>query len=339
MKIVEYTKDRQEEFDRFVVRQSIGDLLQSWAWGDLQRKEGRRVNRFGVKRDGKLVATFQLMEMDLPLGRKYLYVPRGPVLDYDDSDLLGYLLEEVLVELAHRKGVDFVRVDPKVDLGSKESAKTVASLLDEGYVRTSGEMQPKDTMVVDIGGPEEEVMAAMKSKWRYNIRLAGRKEVKVEMLEGGAGVAEFYQLMEKTTGRDGFAAHSKEHYENLLRMPKGTAAVFQAKYRSIVIASIIVSFYKDTATYLHGASDYYHRKLMAPHLLQWEAMREAKRRGCTRYDLYGVAPEGEKDHAWAGITRFKEGFGGMRVSYIGQFERAISGFWYSMYKFGKKLRK
>jgi lipid II:glycine glycyltransferase (peptidoglycan interpeptide bridge formation enzyme) len=176
----------------------------------------------------------------------------------------------------------------------------------------------------------------MKPKGRYNISVALRHGVNVEKfvhVHKQENFADFYQLLKKTAQRDDFGIHPKYFYETLLETFGENSRLFLAFSKDKkVIGGIIVIFYKDTATYYYGASDHAHRNLMAPYLLQWEAIREAKRRGMKYYDFLGIAPPGDKNHSYAGITEFKKKFGGKEVSYPTAFDIVYKPMLYKLYR-------
>ncbi|MEK7545994.1 MAG: peptidoglycan bridge formation glycyltransferase FemA/FemB family protein [Patescibacteria group bacterium] len=297
-----------------------GGFLQSWQWGEFQRALGRDVLRF--REDGAMA---QMIRMRLPFGKSYWYCPRGP---------LGALPSLALD--ADVKRALFLRIEPSTP--PMQAAK----------VR---DVQPGQTLIVDLAPEREAIMAAMHEKWRYNIRLAERKGVKVyvagERDHGALDV--FWDLLEETTERDGFRAHDKEYYRSMLEAFAGdpakegalrpVARLVFAEHDGRVLAANLMVYFGSTATYLHGASSRARRELMAPHLLHWTAMLDAKSWGYRDYDFWGVAPEGAEGHPWAGISRFKRGFGGTYVAYPGAYDVPIDKNWYDVYRFVQALRR
>jgi peptidoglycan pentaglycine glycine transferase (the first glycine) len=298
-----------------------GNFLQSWQWGEFQRALGRDVLR--LREDGAMA---QMIRMELPLGKAYWYVPRGP---------LGRL-PSMAMDPDVKKSL-FLRIEPQ--------AKSDA----EGAVKVR-DVQPGQTLIVDLAQEREAIMAAMHEKWRYNIRLAERKGVKVYMTgERGTGATDvFWDLLEETTERDRFRAHDKEYYRSMLEALSGdpatdgktrpVARLVFAEHDGRVLAANLMIYFGGTATYLHGASSRERREVMAPHLLHWTAMLDAKGWGYTDYDFWGVAPEGAEDHPWAGITRFKRGFGGNYVGYPGTYDLPLDRFWYTLYRLARRAR-
>lgn len=295
-----------------------GGFLQSWQWGEFQRSLGREPLRLRGER-----GLAQLVRLPLPFGLSYWYAPRGPV---------GELPLERDPDVA--RGV-FVRMEPQA-VPSRPAVKV-------------DDVQPGQTLVVDLTQPEEAILAAMHEKWRYNARLAERKGVRVFMAgrDDASALDVFWDLLQETTERDGFRAHGKGHYRGILDALSGdpatdaaerpVARLVFAEHDGRVLAANFMVYFGGTATYLHGASSRTRRDVMAPQLLHWTAMREAKAWGFREYDFWGVAPEGSEGHSWAGITRFKRGFGGRYVAYPGTFDLPTDRFRYTLYALAKRL--
>lgn len=150
----------------------------------------------------------------------------------------------------------------------------------------------------------------------------------------------FYNLLQQTTTRDKFQSHPKDYYQNFLEIlgQQNAAKLYLAKHKNEIIAGILVTFFGEEATYYYGASSNEYRNLMAPYLLQWEAMRDAKQKGLKWYDLFGIAPENQKNHPWAGVTQFKTKFGGKIFNYAKALEYVFQPFWYNAIKIAKKIK-
>lgn len=273
----------------------MDSFLQSKEWAEFQRSLGRKVWQ---------VNGVNVIKHNLPLGKSYLYAPRC------EGDFLNKIKE-----IAKKENAIFFKAEPLRQAQGKPFKK-------------STNIQPQKTLILDITKPEEELLKQMHSKTRYNIRLAERKEILIKKDKNK--FEDFWRLIQQTTKRDGFKPHQKEYYEKMLEVPG--VELFVAIYKNKVIAANIMVFYKKTTTYLHGASDYKHRNLMAPHLLQWQQILEAKKRGCIEYDFWGI-----DEKKWPGVTRFKKGFGGKEVIYSGAFDLVFQPIWYIIYKIGKKF--
>jgi lipid II:glycine glycyltransferase (peptidoglycan interpeptide bridge formation enzyme) len=212
-------------------------------------------------------------------------------------------------------------------------------------------IQPPDSVILDLTQPDEALLNAMKSKWRYNIRLAEKKGVTIRYLEGEAGATEgvdsFYRLYLETAERDGIAIHSKAYYADLLRrggeplcpFDKPTSIrVYLAEHEGDVLASIITLFCGEEAVYLYGASSNEKRNLMPAYSLQWRAIRDARAAGCARYDFYGIPPEDDPSHPMYGLYRFKTGFGGKIIHRVGSVDLPVRPVLYGLYRLAETGR-
>jgi lipid II:glycine glycyltransferase (peptidoglycan interpeptide bridge formation enzyme) len=213
-------------------------------------------------------------------------------------------------------------------------------------------MQPRETFVVDITKSEEELLAAMKSKTRYNVRLAEKKGVRVFQSSDEKYRAAFVDLVTGTADRKGITPHPRKYYETMLGTLLGEhAMLFVAEHEGDILGINFMTYHEGTATYLHGGSSDVKRDYMAPFLLQWEAIRDAKRRGCVRYDFGGIhskienprLPDGQGKSSidsWSGITRFKTGFSPETVPtmFPGCYDIVLSPLRYFLYKFLSSLR-
>jgi lipid II:glycine glycyltransferase (peptidoglycan interpeptide bridge formation enzyme) len=202
-------------------------------------------------------------------------------------------------------------------------------------IKKTIDVQPSKTRILDLRKKEEDLLREMHQKTRYNIRLADRKGVEIigatlDTVDELFGA--FWQLMETTTDRDNFRSHSREYYRKMLDVP--FTKLYLAKYGDNILAGAIVSFFGDTATYIHGASSNEMRNLMAPYLLQWEMIKAAQGRGCAYYDFYGV-----DEMKWPGVTRFKKGFGGQEIHYAGTYDFVFCRPFYCLYSLLRKLRR
>lgn len=349
----------EEQWDAFV-RKHGGGFLQSWGWSQFQEALGRQVYRFRVDRPAGMVggdehedtiAQFMLVYHRLPFGRRYAYVPRGPVVAVaDGSELARAYLETcngALREAIRREAAVFARVEWPWQTGDEPAGR-------EDFVRWGftpvRSVQPADTVIVDLTSSEDDLLAAMHQKTRYNVRVAEKHGVTVrDARHDNAHLLRhdidlFWSMLDETAQRDRFHTHPKPYYASMLDVlstAKGgglkVRLVF-AEHGGRAIAAALIGEYGDTVTYLHGASISAERRVMAPYLLHWSVMRDAKRDGFRKYDFWGVAPTDDASHPWAGITRFKTGFGGERVGYLGAWELPGDRFWYTLYRYAKRFR-
>ncbi len=333
--------DKQSELDGFVGSLTGGQFLQSWWWGEFQRAVPRPVKRWGVYDGGKILGTAQAFEHRLPLGKKYWYVPRGPIME-DRSPVEKYgaavrKLLETIMNQAEKNSVMFLKIEPPWEKSGEVLLKTVT----QGWqLKKANQVQPAQTWFLDLSPSDEELLASMHPKTRYNIKLAERKGVRIRSMEMVNDFDAFLALTAQTARRDKITTHSHDYYRIMHRTltDKNLMQLYTAEYEGKIIAANIVISFGDTVTYLHGASGDERREVMAPHLLQWRQIQEAKKHGYKKYDFGGVVltHDNGKPHPWDGITRFKQGFGGYGVSYLGVFDLILDPVWYNIYKMAQK---
>lgn len=275
-------------------------LLQSPLWQAFQEKSGKRCLREGD--------TLLVIET-LPVVGEYLYVPRWP--NQNQISKIKFQKSEI-ESLAAGSQAGWVRVEPENEDLLHELKQTFGT---SRVVPAPHDVQPREILVLDIARSEETLLLAMKSKTRYNVRLAEKHGVTVRFSRAPEDLEAFTSLIYATTNRKAIAPHPKEYYGNFLAtLPEEMCTLALAEYEGKVIAASLLVFYNGTAYYLHGGSADAKRELMAPFLLHFKSMAEAKRRGCSHYDFGGVSTQPATDDrrpttsSWAGITRFKQGF-------------------------------
>lgn len=333
----EVTEKERSDYKRFL-REQKADVHQTLHWGDFWKKlpfKGRYwafAAASGEKKDADWLGTVMVTRYSLPFGLSWFSVARGPVFapGVDVVEVWKALMVEIRA-LAKKEKAVFVRVE--LPCGSKVE-------LGRGWREAHAHYHPEWTLEVDLKVDEEAILAQMKQKGRYNIRLAEKKGVTVRSSHDPKDVLAFFKILEKTGGRDGFQIHEQTYYQTLVKLAHDDAwgKLYVAEYEGVIVSGIFVTFSGDTAKYYYGASDHEHRALMAPYLLQWTAMQEAKEASYKWYDFMGIAPPDEPDHAWVGITRFKEKFGGMKVEYPKARERVFKRFWYAIMRLRKSAR-
>jgi lipid II:glycine glycyltransferase (peptidoglycan interpeptide bridge formation enzyme) len=325
------------ELQSFLKKQKQSQFLQSWEWGEFNEKSGCKVIRLGVKKSDGLIAVATLTKKPLLMGKSYFFCPRGPVtndqfsisntqlnskLQIQNYNHIYKLLFGEIENLAKEEDCIFLRFEPLDKFQIFDFLFSILKTID---------IQPSKTLILDISKSEDEFLSQMHQKTRYNIRLAEKRGVVVrEATEGD--FEEFWKIMEETRIRDGFRLHPKEHYEKILELDIMTLLV--AEYESKMIAGIILSIYGDMGTYVHGASSNEYRNSMAPHLLQWNAIKMSKEKNCKYYDFNGI-----DENKWPGVTRFKKGFGGEEVEYPGTYDFVFDPAFYNLYKFARKVRR
>lgn len=294
------------------------NLFQSQAWLNFQKSYGRLV--VDLKEAKGIV-------LDLPLGKKAVWIQKSPDKITNFKSLISDLPKETV----------FLRIEP----GSLNQSKIKKLKLEEVQKDSllCGQASPKATRILDITKKEEDILAQMKPKTRYNIRLAEKRGVKVRIIDNEDIL---YDLLMATSQKGGgYFPHEKSYYKKLIReLSKDQLVhVFVAEHEGDYLAAILVTFFKETAIYLYGGQSSIKKNLMAPYLCQWEAIKYAKQKGLSYYDFWGVAETDDKKDPWFGISRFKEGFGGEKVVFPGSYDYVLSNFWYNGLTTLAKMRR
>lgn len=324
------------QFDEFVER-SGGSILQSWFWGEFKSRFGWTADRYFFIKDGDIAGSASVLSKRLPLG-SLAYLPQGPSINFADE----MIVEEVFgsIKKLCAKNI-FLRIDPPVLETSEEAVSLKKILARVGFKKSAEEIQPRDTLVLDLSKTETELLGDMHQKGRYNIRLATKKNVRVEESWSPEHIDGFAKLYLQTTSRDEFSGHNDSYIRSLLSTfeTNKRGRLFTAWKDSEMLAGIFVIFFGGTAIYLYGASSNESRELMPNHALQWHAIRYAKAKGYKEYDFWGVSPEDEPNHNWAGVTRFKKQFGGEVRRYIGAYDLPIQKSKYFAFTKAQKIRR
>lgn len=316
-----------EQWKEFIKEHPQAHILQTASWGILKADYGWSPKFI---RQGTLGA--MVLFRRLPMGLSVGYIPRGPI---GAGDWKAFWVS--VDGLCKQENAVFLRVEP--DVWAPQDQEDIDQLL-PGFITTDHTIQPPQTILIDIQNSEEDILMAMKSKTRYNIRLAARKDVVVQQIED---VKTFHEMMLTTGDRDEFGIHSLDYYQrayDLFKAEEACALLF-ASYQNQPLAGLMVFARGETAWYFYGASTNHERSRMPTYLLQWEAIRWAKSRRCKTYDLWGIPDYPEKaledefsdrsDGLW-GVYRFKRGFGGEISRTIGTWDRIYRPGLYKLYQ-------
>lgn len=319
-----------EEWDRQIEKLASAHFLQSSAWGQFKCRYGWHSECWRIL-DGTIpVAYACVLSRSLGLLR-LAYVPRGPLLVRPDERSLS-LAATALSGLAQQRQYLLLKADPEMWDDTREWA---TRLLRQQRWQPGEQVQFRNTVTVELQVPEEELLARMKPKTRYNIGLAKRRGVTVGSSTSVQALDDLYSLYVETACRDGFIVRPRAYYQSLWTslLERNMATVLLARHDNKVLAGLVVVAFGRTAWYLHGASSNYGRNLMPTYLLQWHAMQWARERGCERYDLWGAPETQNEDDPMAGVLRFKLGFGGVFHQGLGAWDYAPSARLYRLYRF------
>ena len=316
-------------WNQFLSLHPNAHLLQTGEWGELKSAFGWKPARIVSGKQGA-----QILFRKLPLGLTIGYIPKATV-NSQQSIFSQELWHEIDAVCKQHRAV-FLKLEPDLWQDADVDQLQITSY----PLRVSPHnIQPPRTIIVDIKGSEDQILARMKQKTRYNIRLAEKKGVTVRAWDD---IESFHKMMLVTGGRDGFGVHAPEYYQRAYELlhPKQMGELLLAEYEGKFLASLFVARNGDRAYYLYGASTDEERNRMPTYLLQWEAMKWAKARGCKEYDLWGVPDEEEAalesnfearhDGLW-GVYRFKRGFGGELKRAIQALDRVYNPLLYWAY--------
>ena len=375
------------------------EFLQSNEWRNFQESVGRKT--FNLEGENFWA---NIIEHNLPIVGKpaciakrsiagrYFYIPRGPEVKISNfkfqisnqiqssNDEISKGIQE-LFDLAKKNNIGWIRIEPETE----EILEIVRKNIKYKIVKAPHDVQPREIFVIDITKSEDELLAEMKAKTRYNIRLAEKKGVEVKISnfkfpisnkiqnsndkKSNQYIEEFLRLTAVMAKRQGINSHPEKYYRKMLEtIPGDILKLYVAEHEGKVIAANLVVFYGDICIYLHGASDDEYRNVMAPYLLQWHQICDAKKAGCVRYDLGGVknpphpnpllikergqmrckpSPyQGEggrrpdEVNSWSGITKFKTGFSPQTLPTVrpGSYDVALNPLKYQLYRAIQKLK-
>ncbi len=341
MKVAEALESEKDIYNQFVAAQESGSFLQGYEWGEWQASLGREVYRFKIVDEGEqTIGSIQLVRMPLPFGQYYLYAPYGPVFAGGKNFQFPISnFQSILNEIKSKfSNAVFIRFEPKFD---------ISLIFNPKFLIKSPNIQPGKTLIIDLAKTEEELLAEMHHKTRYNIRLAQKHGVEIQkefVVSAGNGLffKEAVNLITETAARQGFKTFSKSYYYKLIDFfalhHKGEVKLhlYKAVFnKQLLSAAVMVDFGK-VRTYLFGGSSREHKNIMAPYLLHFQAMLGAKGQGLEFYNFWGSETASGKT---PGFVRFKFGFGGAEKAYAGAYDFVFSPGYYRIYKFLRSINR
>ena len=295
----------QREWDTFIHQISPYAFFQSWNWGEVEKKTGHTMWRKEWLSGKNVVAIAQIEKIPARRGM-FLHIRHGPVLmrKWD-------AVRDDVVTLAKKEHAWFVRISPQIP--DTQDNKNLLRRL--GFVPAPiHAMDAEICWVLDLDPSEEELLASMRKTTRYEIRRGQKLNVTVTRSTKSSDLDKFFKLYDSTSTRHNFVQHRGIREEFAVFAQNGDAVLYFASSDGRIIASAIILYFGDEAIYHHGAS--IQSKIPASHMIQWEAIRDAKKRGMKLYNFWGIAPDDNPKHPWRGLTVFKTGFGGREVRYI-----------------------
>jgi peptidoglycan pentaglycine glycine transferase (the first glycine) len=302
------------QWDQLVCETPESGIMQTIAWSEFKRRQGLNRLHLGLFSEDRLTGGAILYSAGRSNGAGVLCVPEGPVLNWQNEAQAAAglrLIMDAANDYALSSGAMVLRIEPRL-------VPPQPRILRE-FGKAPVNFIPKETLYIDLAGSEEQIMAAMQPKGRYNIRVAQRHGVRVIESTNPSDVVRFYRVVEEASRRDDFALEPLQFFRDLVETlcPAGHARMLFAEHEGDVLGALLLVTCGTRATYLYGGIANTKRNLMGGYALQWAAMATAKRAGCTIYDMYGFDGFMAPGNAYARFSQFKRRFGGQVVRFIG----------------------
>jgi len=322
-------------WEDFSLASSPNTFLQSWNWGEFNRELGRKIWRLGTYSDNKLEGICLAVKHETRLG-SYIYCPRGPILDWSKPNLFRALFGK-LKEIAQEENCIFIKLDPALE----DIIKNRDIFKQFGFKPAVTFVQVEDAWLLPLDKSEEELLADMRKTTRYLVRHEPMQGIKIEVSSKPEDAKKFVDLLYSTAARKSFTNHPKDYYIKQFEIlsKDNQEKIYIAKKSNRILSMAMIAFYGEMGNYLHAASNPKEEQSVG-YSLQWEAIKEAERRGCKYYNFWGVVKDKNfhPGHPWYGFSLFKRGFGGFKYSYIRAQDYPISAKYY-FYRAAERLRR
>ena len=320
------SKNRWEDY---LLSQNPGTFLQSWNWGETNRKVGYKIKRFGFFKNGKISGLALLIHQPAKRGPHYL-IPGGPVLDFKDKMLAYYAINQIK-DFARRENVWFVRMRPDIE----ESLDLKLFLKKKGLNSAPMHVHGENTLILDISKDETEILKGMRKTTRYLIKKSLREGYTVSATTDVKKIKNLYNLQTETVKRHKFVGFKKSVFAAELETfsKDNQALLFECKKDKKLLVSAIIVFYGKKAFYHFSGSSQVSLKTNASYFMQWQIIRKAKEMGYSLYDFWGIAAKDNPGHRFWGVTLFKSGFGGDRINWLHAHDLPIHPFYWITYFF------
>ena len=342
MEIVTFNNQDKDKYNNFLLNSKYKDILQSWEWGDVKSKFNWRAERLGFFKEGQLVGLVQALKRKMPLSFSLFYIPRGPVVDWQNHQLVKEIIacfKKDFSEKARNGKTLFLRMEPPVEKNEGLSVM-FKDLGFKSYFKTN---QPPSTLLIDLTPPEDELIKKFRRTARNLIHRSEREGLIVEALIGSQITSDylkgFYNLYRSTGKRFSFPLRPYRQF-SILKEVMGDSRMIKlyiAKIKGLILAYGIVLLCGEKAFYIWGGTGRHqdYSKFFNYGYI-WGMLKDLKRGGVETFDFWGLGPEKDPHHPWSGFTLFKTAFDGNRLDYLGAFDLPISGF-YPLFKLTDKI--
>lgn len=316
-------------WEKFVLSKNPYSFLQSWAWGETNEKIGSKIFRLGFKKEDKLIGVCLMLKEDAKRG-PHLLIPGGPVIDWKDKGLISFFIDEIK-NIAVQEKAWFIRVRPELR-DSEDSRNLFKSF---GFISAPMHLHAENTWILNISKSEEEMLSGMRKTTRYLIKKSLNLNLKLEISKNPKAANILYKLQKETAKRHKFVGFSQKLFESEIESftKDDNAGLFVCKNGNTILAAAIIIFYGDSAYYHFSGSTSSFLDIPFSYFLQWQIIKEAKRRGLKYYNFWGIAPNSDPNHRFAGVTLFKTGFGGERIDWLHAQDLKVSPLYWVTYIF------
>lgn len=298
-----------KQWEDFLKTQKYQIFVQSPSYGHFNEQLGDNSFILGIfDQNQKLIGGSLIITIHARRGNFY-YLPYGPILNYETPEHLNQFTKD-LKKIAKQNKIKFIRISPFVD-NNPQHNKTVKQCK---YIKSPMHMIAETTWILPLDQPTEDLMKQMRQNHRNLIRRSQRDGVEVQTSNDINDIELLHNLLQETAQRHKFHPYPLKYLQEEFQAfnKHGQANIYIAKHEGDLLAVSVVYFYENTAVYRHGASNMLKPKIPASYAIQWQAIQDAKTKGCKYYNFWGIAPEEAKKHPFKGITRFKKGFGGFQ---------------------------
>ena len=334
MKLV--TIDEQQKWDDFIKSHTESNFLQSWDFYEFHKNRGKKIVRRAVVDDKDNILAAYAGVVETAKRGTYLAIAGGPIMDFTKKNIVTAVFADIK-EIGKQENCVFVRVRPQLEL----SDKSLALMKKIGLKKAPMYLSVEYAGILDLTKSEEEILAGASQGFRRKLRKAEKAEITVETSSDPEIVKTFYNLEVKHAKRQGFVAFSEDFLTKQFAAfaKNNEVLMYTAKKDGEILAQNFMIFYGPEASYHYGVSSDLGTKYSAAPLLHMEAMREARKRGMIRYNLWGIVGLDEKQHRFYGVSEFKRSFGCEELKYTPAHDVILKPTKYKITKIVEATRK
>lgn len=311
MEVKLLTDRDREEYDKLVTH-----VVQSWEWGNFRKKIGTPLGRYGIFDEGKMISAFMVTFHKIPYTPFTVgYLPKGPFPDKN--------LADALLVVGKNNGCSYIKTEPHITI---EFAKEHSLTIDPRFDRTTNEYFTPDNFVIDLTQPIDQIIKKFNPSTRRNINLAKKNGVHVEERTDDEAFKEYLKLYFDTTKRQGYKGHTPNYHQKAWETMRDAnmARILIGTYQEQTLTAWMIYNFGDTLFYPYGGSSLSHPEARSNNLVAFKAIELGKKLGLKKFDMWGaLASDASEDHPYYGFHRFKRGYGGELLKYIGTYDILI----------------